>query len=439
MLTVPAGCGAAWPAAAGRKFCGAHLRGGADNPKGTLDGRRGRGLPGKFAAGFPDGKNGMDASELWEERDRSAPCGAPAPVSGRARAWRTAVRLALSDLRKWPAGEASRGRNGMPGAVRERLSLQSSFNRADAAGGGSLAAGAGKQDPGEPFYLWQLEAGALLYRDALKAFGTHGIDGEIFSLLMEDAGTFRFFAEDPDLLRRGAVHEGAPPFLRPARDMTGWKRSALTPFRRPFSTTRPPGCPPSEDYRIARDRVDVELPDPGELGRRLDGHPAPLQRTGRHGAERRALKLNGIYPIQIRVERLSEPACGICQHGLSALSGHGRTAVEEIQDCHNPYDPFALHKAALIACGIVPLDGERGVRSGSGDADDAQESLPEICSPPGRRHPAVHESGGYSPGLRPRHQQHPFRRLREGPVPLSGKRGLRRRKSMPSCWPWSRS
>ena len=31
--------------------------------------------------------------------------------------------------------------------------------------------------------------------------------------------------------------------------------------------------------------------------------------------------------------------------------------LEEIQDCHNPYDFFALHKAALIACGLIPLEG----------------------------------------------------------------------------------
>lgn len=36
--------------------------------------------------------------------------------------------------------------------------------------------------------------------------------------------------------------------------------------------------------------------------------------------------------------------------------------VEEIQDCHNPYDSFALHKAALIACGVIPLDGHAELR-----------------------------------------------------------------------------
>ena len=39
------------------------------------------------------------------------------------------------------------------------------------------------------------------------------------------------------------------------------------------------------------------------------------------------------------------------------VSGKAET-VAEIQDCYNPYDYFSLHKAALIACGIVPQKGE---------------------------------------------------------------------------------
>lgn len=104
-----------------------------------------------------------------------------------------------------------------------------------------------------------------------------------------------------------------------------------------------------------------------------------------------ALKLNGIYPIQISVEKLSELHVEFASTDIGA-SGHADT-VEEIQDCHNPYDPFALHKAALIACGIIPLNGDC-VQPGSGEADNArkmhggtseihegaQESLQEICS-----------------------------------------------------------
>ena len=72
----------------------------------------------------------------------------------------------------------------------ERLSLQSSFNRADV-----LSAGAWQRELENRIlssrFLWALEAGAY-YKDALNAFGSHGIDRDIFSLLMEDAGNAGF-------------------------------------------------------------------------------------------------------------------------------------------------------------------------------------------------------------------------------------------------------
>ena len=80
------------------------------------------------------------------------------------------------------------------------------------------------------------------------------------------------------------------------------------------------------------------------------------------------------------------------------LDAHGVvTTVAEIQDCHNPYDSFALHKAALIACGIIPLEGEA----------DLEKILDEM-------------GGGFYmstcvKGVRERlrtwHQQYPFRSL----------------------------
>ena len=68
-----------------------------------------------------------------------------------------------------------------------------------------------------------------------------------------------------------------------------------------------------------------------------------------------ALKLNGIYPIQIRVKRLEQLHVEFASTDIGGIRQLGN--LEEIQDCHNPYDSFALHKAALIACGIIPLQG----------------------------------------------------------------------------------
>ena len=37
------------------------------------------------------------------------------------------------------------------------------------------------------------------------------------------------------------------------------------------------------------------------------------------------------------------------------------TDIKQLQDSSNPYDPFALHKAALIACGVIPYREKRSV------------------------------------------------------------------------------
>ena len=42
---------------------------------------------------------------------------------------------------------------------------------------------------------------------------------------------------------------------------------------------------------------------------------------------------------------------------LSSVDANAKfefTLTEDLQNCSNPYDPFALHKSALIACGVIP-------------------------------------------------------------------------------------
>ncbi len=69
-----------------------------------------------------------------------------------------------------------------------------------------------------------------------------------------------------------------------------------------------------------------------------------------------AITLNGELPIEAEAGRLPRYEVQFASTDTGAR-GTVRT-VQEIQDCHNPYDPFALHKAALIACGIIPMEGE---------------------------------------------------------------------------------
>lgn len=65
-----------------------------------------------------------------------------------------------------------------------------------------------------------------------------------------------------------------------------------------------------------------------------------------------AIKLNGKLPIMVIVRKKEELHI---EFGSEDTKAHGIiTTTKEIQDCSNPFDPFALHKAALIASGIIP-------------------------------------------------------------------------------------
>ncbi len=66
-----------------------------------------------------------------------------------------------------------------------------------------------------------------------------------------------------------------------------------------------------------------------------------------------AISLKGNKPIFARLKKLDKP----CIELASVDANNARfefTSTEELQNCSNPYDPFALHKAALIACGVIP-------------------------------------------------------------------------------------
>lgn len=102
-----------------------------------------------------------------------------------------------------------------------------------------------------------------------------------------------------------------------------------------------------------KDKAEVRLPARVNFcGSPSDAAPYCLE----HGGTMldAAVLLKGDYPIQATVERLERQAFvfesvdqEICQE-FDTLSA--------IRDCANPYDPFALHKAVLLAAGLVPLE-----------------------------------------------------------------------------------
>lgn len=68
-----------------------------------------------------------------------------------------------------------------------------------------------------------------------------------------------------------------------------------------------------------------------------------------------AILLNGEKPVEVTLERISEKKIVFDSRDMDV---HGEfDSIEPLQDTGDPYDPFALQKAALLACGVLPAEG----------------------------------------------------------------------------------
>lgn len=68
-----------------------------------------------------------------------------------------------------------------------------------------------------------------------------------------------------------------------------------------------------------------------------------------------AILLNGEMPVEVTLEKIAEHKIIFDSTDMDV---HGEfDSIEPLQATGDPYDPFALQKAALIACGIIPASG----------------------------------------------------------------------------------
>ena len=110
-----------------------------------------------------------------------------------------------------------------------------------------------------------------------------------------------------------------------------------------------------EDAKIAKSEVITRLPVRVNFGGGWsDTPPYCLENGG--VVLNAAITLNGNYPIEVVLKKLDESKIIL----TSADNGSYRefTELAPLVDCSNPSEPFALHKAALIACGIIPRNAE---------------------------------------------------------------------------------
>ena len=107
-----------------------------------------------------------------------------------------------------------------------------------------------------------------------------------------------------------------------------------------------------EAYHIAEPEVRVELPIRVNFGGGWSDTPPYCNE---HGGTvlNAAAKLNGICPVVVTVKRIEKPCIALASTDSGAYDEF--TDLERLQSCRDPFDTYALHKAALLACGILPL------------------------------------------------------------------------------------
>lgn len=234
----------------------------------------------------------------------------------------------------------------------ERMSLYSSFNAADIA--------SARRWEGElenrvltRRFIWALEEGRY-YRDALEIFGRRGISEDIMQILRQDA-------EESDFSLKIRIYYALSRYMKHAGISYGalqydtFETACFDTIQKVIYDAATKHLPDSSSYRICRDRVDVALPVRVNWGGGWTDTPPQCNERG--GAVlNAALKLRGIYPVQITVRKLDKLQVEFESKDIGVYTRIDNAA--EIQDCHNPYDSFALHKAALIACGIIPVQGD---------------------------------------------------------------------------------
>ena len=317
-----------------------------DNPKKTLEENAGF-LKGTLQTFLED--NGLCTDDLWDTQDHSlwnAKLYSAHPAQDQAAEealllWKMSCKEAEEEeVCAWKA--------------RKRYSLCESFAQGDTA----------------HFVEWneELENRILIerflkalkggenYIAALKIFGEEELNEKQYEILMEKADHMEFSEKIRVLyaISRSMKYQSVA-FHDAAYDLVEQKCFSEIQkmlFQKSFIRH-------AADYKIAKEVVQIKLPVRVNWGGGWTDTPPYCNENG--GVVLNApILLKGEKPIEVEIKKIPEYRIEFASLDFYAY-GKAET-VEEIQDCHNPYDSFALHKAALIACGVIPLDGHAELR-----------------------------------------------------------------------------
>ena len=110
----------------------------------------------------------------------------------------------------------------------------------------------------------------------------------------------------------------------------------------------------NEQARIVTDHHTVRLPLRVNWGGGWSDTPPYCNEKG-GTVLNAAILLNGEKPVEVTLERIPEQKVVFDSRDMDV---HGEfDTIESLQATGDPYDPFALQKACLLACGIIPREG----------------------------------------------------------------------------------
>lgn len=314
-----------------------------DNPKNTYE------KDGSFLAGtirsFVE-ENQLAPADIWESEDHSL---WKANLYPAAKDWKEASEQALL-LHRMSEGKAS-AEEIDSWKAKKRYSLEESFRLADTSVLVSWSENLENRILVERF-LDRMRNGEF-YVNALKTFGEEEISEKQFDILMELAEKELPFEEK---IRVFYDISRSMKFMGKTFHGVGYDQIEQLCFdtlqKEIFSQSV---VNQTRAYHIAKDEVKVALPVRVNWGGGWTDTPPYCNENG-GVVLNAAILLKGKRPIEVEIRQIPELRIEFASLDFDA---YGKAeAVEEIQDCHNPYDSFALHKAALIACGIVPMEGK---------------------------------------------------------------------------------
>ena len=110
----------------------------------------------------------------------------------------------------------------------------------------------------------------------------------------------------------------------------------------------------NENARIVKDKHTVKLPLRVNWGGGWSDTPPYCNENG-GTVLNVAILLNGEKPVEVTMEKIGERKIIFDSRDMDA---HGEfDNIEELQRTGDPFDSFALQKACLLACGIIPKEG----------------------------------------------------------------------------------